>query len=799
MRLLHNARHVRLTVLAGTTVLSWCVSFSQACWFGNQQAEAGVRMNDPSQAALQTGAPDKPRKTVNIALPQKTRKTITVAAGGDFQAALNQAQPGDVITLQAGATFTGSFVLPNKPGADWITIRTSAPDASLPPPGKRLSPASAPALPKILSPGASPALAVERGAHHYRLIGLEISVTPGKFIYTIVDFDGTPRSLGEMARELIIDRCYIHGNPRDGSQRGVALNCGAAAIIDSHIAEIHLESADSQAICGWNGPGPFKIVNNHLEGAGENILFGGADSTIGSLIPSDIEIRNNTVVKPLAWRPGSPNFGGITWSVKNLFELKNAQRVLVDRNIFEYNWAQSQDGMAILFTPRNQEGNSPWSVVQDVTFTNNIVRHSGGGINIAGPDDEAGTSEPSRRILIRNNLIDDIDGVKWGTPTEAADGEFLQIIGGAENITIEHNTAIHSGNILTSDGADKPNPGFVFVSNIVRQNSNGVIGSDHLPGNDSLNVFFPNSRFQANVIIGAEAGMYPSGNFYPATPTQVGFTDQAGQNYRLLPSSPYRSKGTDGRDIGCNFDELLSQSTAATVHAASYGGPQFAEECIVAVFGADLASAVASAPGQPLPVTLAGTSITIRDSAGAQRPAPLFFVSPLQVNLFLPSGLALGAASLLISTVSGQTVWSPIQVGRVSPGLFTADSSGSGLPQGQVFRLSSNGAQSFEPVIRYDTASSRWVAVPIERGNPGDQLFLVLYGSGFRNRTALSDVQATIGGLGAQVLYAGAQGGYTGLDQLNLRIPAGLEGRGDAEVNVLVAGLSANRVVVNFK
>lgn len=799
MRLRYNNRRVRLAVLLGATVLSWGALFSQACYFGSQSAEAGTTMSEPSQTALQTGAPDKPRKTVNTALPQKTRKTITVAAGGDLQAALNQAQPGDVITLAAGAVFTGSFVLPNKPGADWITIRTAAPDTSLPPPGKRISPASAAALPKILSPGASPALTVERGAHHYRLIGLELGVTPGKSIYTIVDFDGAPRSLGEMARDLIVDRCYIHGNPGDGSQRGVALNCGAAAIIDSYLAEIHLESADSQAICGWNGPGPFKIVNNYLEGAGENILFGGADSAIQGLIPSDIEIRNNTVAKPLSWRPGSSNFGGITWSVKNLFELKNAQRVLVDRNIFEYNWAQSQDGMAILFTPRNQDGNSPWSVVQDVTFTNNIVRHSGGGINIAGPDDEAGPSEPSRRILIRNNLLDDIDGVKWGTPTEAADGEFLQIIGGAENITIEHNTAIHNGNILTSDGADKPNPGFAFISNITLQNSNGVIGSEHSPGLDSLDTFFPNSRFQANAIIGAESKMYPPGNFFPATLNQVGFTDQAGKNYRLLPASPYRNKGTDGRDIGCNFDELLSQATAATVEAASYGGQQLAEECIVAVFGTELASEVASAPGQPLPVTLAGTSITIRDSAGTQRPASLFFVSPLQVNLLLPSGLALGAASLLISTVYGQTVWSPIRVGQISPGLFTADSSGGGLPQGQVFRLGSNGAQSFEPVIRYDTATSRWVAVPIEQGKPDDQIFLILYGSGFRHRPALSDVQATIGGLSAPVLYAGAQGGYAGLDQLNLSIPAGLEGRGDAEVSLLVAGLPVNRVIVNFK
>ena len=100
--------------------------------------------------------------------------------------------------------------------------------------------------------------------------------------------------------------------------------------------------------------------------------------------------------------------------MKNLFELKNAQRVLIESNVFEYNWAESQNGFAILFTPRNQGGGSPWSVVQDVTFADNALRHSGGGFNIAGPDNEAGVSQPSRRILIRNNLIEDIDGKAWG-------------------------------------------------------------------------------------------------------------------------------------------------------------------------------------------------------------------------------------------------------------------------------------------------------------------------------------------------------------------------------------------------
>ena len=166
------------------------------------------------------------------------------------------------------------------------------------------------------------------------------------------------------------------------------LNSASTAIIDSYISNIHEDGADSQAICGWNGPGPFKIVNNYLEGAGENVMFGGAAPAIQNLVPSDIEFRFNHVSKPLSWKKVDPSYAGRPWTIKNLFELKNAQRVLIDQNVFENNWADAQVGFAILFTPRSEDGAAPWATVQDVTFTNNILRHSGSGFNIAGADND---------------------------------------------------------------------------------------------------------------------------------------------------------------------------------------------------------------------------------------------------------------------------------------------------------------------------------------------------------------------------------------------------------------------------
>src|SRR5438046_10019386 len=125
-------------------------------------------------------APDPPRALRDTTLVAPTGTTITVSAGGDLQAALNAAQPGDVITLQAGATFTGPFTLPNKTGTGWITVRTSAPDTSLPAPGTRVNPSYAAALPKlVVGAGVGGAIQTAAGAPPFRLIGLAVKPVAG--------------------------------------------------------------------------------------------------------------------------------------------------------------------------------------------------------------------------------------------------------------------------------------------------------------------------------------------------------------------------------------------------------------------------------------------------------------------------------------------------------------------------------------------------------------------------------------------------------------------------------------------
>jgi hypothetical protein len=523
-----------------------------------RNVETAVNQSRP--ATLPPGEPEPPRVFLDTTYVAPAGKTINVTAGGDVQAAIDRAQPGDVIMLQAGATFTGNFRLPNKSGSDWIIIRSSAADADLPPPGTRVTPAKSEIMPKLISPDSGPVVYTDEGAHHFRFIGVEFGVAEGKDIYNMIAFDASQTSPAQAPHDLIIDRCYIHGNDAGAVQRGVMLNCARAAVIDSYISNCHGEGFDTQAICGWNGSGPFKIVNNYLEGAGENVMFGGAKPTINNLIASDVEFRLNYVYKPLSWKKGHPTYAGRPWTIKNLFELKNAQRLLIDQNVFENNWADAQNGFAVLFTPRGEDGVAPWATVQDVTFTNNIVRHSGGGFNVAGPDDSS-PSQPSRRILIKNNLIDDIDGNKWGSATGGpADGRFAQIVGGPVNITFDHNTIFQSGALIFADGA--PSGGFVFRNNIARSNLYGVVGSNRSPGLDSLGFYFSGYEFKKNVIVGVPQGtLYPADNFLPLLFSLVGFVDLAGGDYRLAPTSPYKNAGADGKDIGCDIGALNPEGT----------------------------------------------------------------------------------------------------------------------------------------------------------------------------------------------------------------------------------------------
>ena len=464
----------------------------------------------------------------------------TVPAGGDLQAAIDGAQPGDTILLTPGATYEGSFNLWAKDGDGFITIRSAAPDSSLPGDGVRMTPDYVSQLPRVQGGiGGAPAFVTSAGAHHYRLQFLEVVNTfPDNSIIELGDALASDASV--LPRDLVIDRCFIHGDAANGQKRGIAINSAATTIVNSYISDIKHADQDAQAIAGWNGPGPFTIENNYLESTGENVLFGGDDPAIQNLVPSDISFRFNYVTKQLSWR-------GTSLIIKNLFELKNAQRVTVDSNLFENNWAADQSGYAILLTPRNQGGNAPWTVVQQVQFTNNIVRHVSSVFNILGLDDT--TMTVTNTITVQNNLFDDISAANWGGAGQ------LVLTQGGNNIVFDHNTVLTDGtSVVYADVAAVP--GFVFTNNIIPDNEWAVMGGNAGEGNGTLALYYPDAIFAGNVVIGADQTVYPAGNFFPATKSDVGFIDPSSENYRLGNSSPFLYAATDGGAVGCNMDWL---------------------------------------------------------------------------------------------------------------------------------------------------------------------------------------------------------------------------------------------------
>jgi len=475
--------------------------------------------------------------------PAQTGTVINVPAGADLQAAIDAAQPGDTIRLEAGATFVGNFRLPAKSGTGVITIRTDIADPV--PAGTRITPATAVSLAKIRSANTYTAMATEPFAHHYTIQLVEFLANGGGYgeVLSLGDGSSSQNSLAMVPHTLVVDRVYIHGGA-SGQKRGIGLNSATTEIRDSYISNIWFVGQDSQAIAGWNGPGPYTIVNNYLEAASENFLLGGADPAIQDLIPSDILFSRNYVTKPLAWRTNS------SINVKNLFELKNAQRITIDGNIFEHNWAAAQAGYALVFTGRSQDGLAPWSVVQDLTFTNNIVRHVASAINILGKDYRF-PSGTSSRFLFRNNLFTDVSRANWG-----GDGRFMLINGGVD-ITVDHNTILEDGgSVLYAD--TNAVQGFTMTSNIVPDNAWAIMGGGTSPGNGTIATYFPNGTFLRGVFAGSNPGYYPAGNFYPSSLAGVGFVDLAAGDYHLAAASPYRNAALDGTDVGANINAILT-------------------------------------------------------------------------------------------------------------------------------------------------------------------------------------------------------------------------------------------------
>lgn len=481
----------------------------------------------------------------------------------DLQTAIDQAQLGDVIEVEAGATFVGRIVLPSKSGDGWLYIRTSA-HADLPPPGTRVTPADAHLMPKIVLPGDYDAVRTAFGAHHYRLIGLEIKTTafPHESLVNL-GTDGTWEELAdtleEIPSDIILDRVYIHGEPGEDLHFGIVMNGSRSAVIDSYISEVHSEIFDAKGIHIYNTFGVLKIANNYVEGAAENVMVGEGIPRFDRLVPADIEVRNNHFFKQLSWKINDPSYAGKPWSVKNSFEIKNGRRVLIDGNVFENNWAMNQDGDAILFTPRNTHGVMPWAVVEDVIFTENLLINVDAGVESLGEDDlQAQGSDQTKRILISGNFFD--------VHREALH-VVLDVVNGRPvlGVTITHNTVVHRGaggrvcSFRSLGGVFPVMEKALIRDNIFSHGEFGVFGSGVGTGAAALDTYVMNYGFNNNVLFGNSSNVpedYPAGNFHPQTVGGVGFVAPSAGDFELSATSPYAGAAIDGTDIGADMLRL---------------------------------------------------------------------------------------------------------------------------------------------------------------------------------------------------------------------------------------------------
>lgn len=590
-------------------------------------------------------------------------RSVTVRSGGNLQAALDAADFGDTIILEAGGIYKAptdrAFVLPAKKGgsdteADYITIRTSAIDSL---PVGRVSPSDKANMAKIVATGPYGALTGAQGAKWWKLVGIEFvnqsDGSPSQFCHTMIGFSGPQASTVDPSHygdNITIDRCYIHSqedgttNYKRTAAHAIIWNAGSVTITNNWIsgwsgvyAHDPSQVIDTVAIGNSAAGGPFYINNNYISatfnpiflGGGENgspnvaTISAGATSTsatlsqvanlkVGDKIALEVgavggdlyacgtvlSISGNTITytqlvrneggeryvassrTPLAG--GKAKWRGFTIHdftfTRNTVEIDTraaqwilehtkskpkayAEIKLLEKGLFEGNVFQGwPTGIAI--TLRNQNGFSPWSNVKDVAIRNNLFKEFS-ALLICQLFSGDRLSETGSEIELTNNLaFGPIRNSLVGTFPVA----FYSSFGQGVPLTVRHNTIINRQDM---DGGSmviglEPMKGAIIKDNIMYFNTYGA--QCGVPGNafsscwpelvEGKNVLIGNANVGAEYVTGLRGGFRNS--YYSPTEAAVRFTDPVNNDYRLRPDSRYRNAASDGKDVGVDFEALLS-------------------------------------------------------------------------------------------------------------------------------------------------------------------------------------------------------------------------------------------------
>jgi hypothetical protein len=581
-----------------------------------QQAPTGL---PPLSGVL----PALPRSCVVPAWPVTT-STVYASSGSTLQAAITAAQCGQAILLAAGVIYP-NIVIPglacpvSSPvlvatlgtlAPKWIT---NAAGAWIAPTASRLLAGTSAIATITGTANATAAVTVSDGAANWYLANIEITVGPNAAgIYPIVSVGDNTVSLAALPQNITFDRVLVHPSPSPVNyvRGGIDLNAMGGAVIFSAVYGVVNPGQDTQAIYAQNTPGPLLIAGSDLEASGENILLNtnctansggtapngapmgsqGWQASDGGIptcpVASDVTVRLNHFRKQMAWQ-------SLNYDVKNLFEIKYGQRVLLDSNILDTSYAEGQDEAIIM----NCFAQGIY-VCQDFTVTNNLVEHVPAFIILSGNGEPAvpsTTLQAGQRVLVRNNIAIDVNGVTQGGTGLAFN---IQNTG---NVVFDHNTIINTPPLYMqglsfTDQPPSTDAGFQYTNNFSYASP---IAGGMSPGQTLAAL--PSPVFGGDVFVGdywpninAWGGVgtpaYPAGVMTAAATTTpvvgqpacniankpivqcwpldwalAGFLDFTGGNMgtdlaglALAPGSPYKGKATDGLDIGANVPAALA-------------------------------------------------------------------------------------------------------------------------------------------------------------------------------------------------------------------------------------------------
>ena len=322
------------------------------------------------------------------------------------------------------------------------------------------------------------------------------------------------------------------------------------------------------------------------------------------------------------------------------------------------------------------------------------------------------------------------------------------------------------------------------------------LGEYGIPNNDPRWLPVLNNFLAALDAAGMPGTYWAAGELWASVPTC---------GCSLLSVQPSNNWTTDAEQLPTLLGHLPPGSFRTASAAASFGWAVAPGQLVAgyAGIGGGLATGTGGAAQVPLLTSLEGAQVQLTDSTGNVSLAPLLYASPGQINYQVPSsGVAAGLVNVAVLNGTDTVATGVLEVASVSPTIFTANSTGQGVAAALIQRVYPDGTYDYESVSTYDAATGQFVATPIAFN--GDDLYLLLYGTGFDADSGASGTSVTVGqawfaGPTMKVLYSGPAPGYSGEDQIDAQLPTSLAGSGQVIVTVTVDGATANPVTIAFQ